>query len=144
MNNTGGKSGRKKYLRPISGASASLFLIVNLCYNVAKIISGKEDPMLSGKQRSTLRALGNELNPIVIIGKAGLTANVIEQLDQALTARELVKVRVLPHQDFDPGETAADLAAQTDSEVIQVIGRNILFYRVPREGPSKLSWPEEN
>lgn len=101
--------------------------------------------MLTSKQRSRLRSLGNVLDPIVTIGKGGITANLIEQLDQALTARELVKGRVLPHTAHEVEEIAANLAAETDAEIVQVVGRNILFYRAPAaETPSKLNWsPEE-
>ncbi|HEX3045905.1 MAG TPA: YhbY family RNA-binding protein [Bacillota bacterium] len=85
--------------------------------------------MLTSKERGYLRALGNKLEPILIIGKSGVTDQVEEQLDQALTARELVKGRVLPHTEFEVDEVAADLASRTQAEVVQVIGRNVLFYR---------------
>ncbi|MCL6588622.1 MAG: YhbY family RNA-binding protein [Firmicutes bacterium] len=85
--------------------------------------------MLASKERSNLRRLGNKLAPVLIIGKSGVTDQVEEQLDQALTARELVKGRVLPHTQFEVEEVAAELASRTQAEVVQVIGRNILFYR---------------
>jgi len=92
--------------------------------------------LLTSKQRSKLRALGNELDPILTVGKNGITDHLIEELDTALTARELVKGRVLPHTVFDVTEIANELATRTTAEVVQVIGRNILFYRAPREGAS--------
>jgi RNA-binding protein len=96
--------------------------------------------VLTSKQRSFLRSLGHDLDPILIVGKSGITDNLIAQLDQALTARELIKGRVLPHTAFDVAEIAAELAAKTAAEVVQVIGRNILFYRAPSMGaPSKLN-----
>jgi RNA-binding protein len=95
--------------------------------------------VLTSKQRSVLRSLGNDLDPILTVGKSGITDNIIEQLDQALTARELIKGRVLPHTAFDVAEISTELAAKTAAEVVQVIGRNILFYRAPLMGaPSKL------
>ncbi len=95
--------------------------------------------MLTSKQRSRLRSFGNDLEPILTIGKSGISQNTIAQLDEALTARELVKGRVLPHTVFDVNEIASELALQTMAEVVQVIGRNILFYRSPKPGtPSKL------
>jgi RNA-binding protein len=100
--------------------------------------------VLTSKQRSALRSLGNDLDPILTVGKGGVTDNLIEQLDQALTARELIKGRVLPHTAFDVAEVAAELAEKTAAEVVQVIGRNILFYRAPSSGaPSKLNWLQE-
>lgn len=95
--------------------------------------------LLTSKQRSTLRALGNELEPILIVGKGGISQTVIEQLEEALVARELVKARVLPHTEYDPEEVSRELAFQTHSDVVQVIGRNILFYRPPQPGtPSRI------
>ncbi len=93
--------------------------------------------MLTSKQRSYLRSLGNEMEPILIIGKGGVTDNVVEQLDQALTARELVKVRVLPHTEFDVKEIGESLTCETVSEIVQIIGRNILFYRTPPKNAVK-------
>ncbi len=100
--------------------------------------------MLTSKQRSRLRSLGNDLEPILTIGKGGITENSIEQLDQALTARELVKGRVLPHTVFDVNEIASELASKTKAELVQVIGRNILFFRAPKPGtPSKIALQED-
>lgn len=97
--------------------------------------------MLTNKQRNFLRAIGNKIEPILIIGKNGITANVINQLDEALSARELVKGRVLPNPDLEVKVVAAELAAKTEAEIVQTIGRNILFYRAPRDGsPSKIDW----
>lgn len=97
--------------------------------------------MLTSKQRSTLRSIGNGLEPIVIIGKSGITENLLIQLNDALTARELVKTRVLPHQDFDVKELAKDLAQKTGADIVQTIGRNILLYRAPQDkSPSKIDW----
>lgn len=111
-----------------------------MCSN---ILEGR-DKLLTGKQRSVLRAIGNKLEPIVTIGKSGITENLIIQLDEALTARELVKLRVLPHQDFDVARIASDLAQRTESEIVQMIGRNIIFYRATRDGsPSKIDWERE-
>ncbi|HOJ77527.1 MAG TPA: ribosome assembly RNA-binding protein YhbY [Bacillota bacterium] len=96
------------------------------------------------KQRNFLRALGNEMQPIVIVGKSGINENLLEQLDQALTARELVKCRVLPHTPFDTREIAEELALKTNSEIVQVVGRNMLLYRKPTGKESKLPWPTED
>lgn len=100
--------------------------------------------MLTSKQRSILKAIGNKLEPILIIGKSGITENILNQLDQALEARELVKGRALPHQDFNVKEIAEELAQKTGADIVQTIGRNILFYRAPQDGiPSKIGWERE-
>jgi RNA-binding protein len=90
--------------------------------------------VLTSKERARLRSLGNELEPIFQIGKGGVTDEIINQLDQALTARELIKVRVLKNSLEEPREAAEKISAATDSEVVQVIGRNFILYREKVDG----------
>lgn len=100
--------------------------------------------MLTSKERNFLRGLGNELSPVVIVGKNGVTDTVLEQLDQVLATRELVKCRVLPHTDLETGEVAKSLAEASGGEVVQVIGRNMLIYRRPEPGKASfLPWSTE-
>lgn len=91
--------------------------------------------MISSKQRSFLRGLANPLEPIFQIGKGGLGENMVQALSDALTARELIKVRVLKNIMDDPRTVAAELAEATNAEVIQVIGQNIILYRRNPEEP---------
>lgn len=101
--------------------------------------------MLTSKQRSILKAIGNRLEPILFIGKSGITTNILNQLNEALTARELVKGRVLPHQGLDVKEIAAELAEQTGALVVQTIGCNFILYRIPQDGAtSKIDWGQES
>jgi RNA-binding protein len=100
--------------------------------------------LLTNKQRNFLRTLGNELDPIIIVGKGGVTAQVAQELKLALTARELVKGRALPHTGLETRAVARELATRTGAEIVQTVGRNILFYRPPVNGPSRLGWPEED
>lgn len=85
--------------------------------------------MLSGKQKRYLRSLAVNRNAIVQIGKDGLSANLIDTLHLALEAHELVKISVLKSCDEDIRAMAFDLAAATNSEVVQLIGRVIVLYR---------------
>ncbi|MFZ7101850.1 MAG: ribosome assembly RNA-binding protein YhbY [Peptococcaceae bacterium] len=91
--------------------------------------------MLNGKQRRFLRALGNALDPIVQVGKSGVTDNVIFSLNEALTARELVKARVLKNCLAETKEVAEELVTKTDSHLVQVIGRNVILYRPSEDKP---------
>ncbi|KJS83065.1 MAG: RNA-binding protein [Peptococcaceae bacterium BICA1-8] len=91
--------------------------------------------MLSGKQRRFLRALGNALDPIVQIGKAGVTESVIFSLNEALTARELVKARVLKNCLEETKDVAQELTDGTGSNLVQIIGRNIILYRPSEDKP---------
>ncbi|NLT94429.1 MAG: ribosome assembly RNA-binding protein YhbY [Clostridia bacterium] len=91
--------------------------------------------MLTGKQRRFLRALGNALDPIVQIGKGGVTDSVIFSLNEALTARELVKARVLKNCLEEVKDVAQKLTAATNSYLVQIIGRNIILYRPSEDKP---------
>jgi len=92
--------------------------------------------MLSGKQKRYLRGLGNELNPIVMVGKEGFSPNLLRQLDEALEARELVKGRVQSNCPLAVEEAAALLAGESGAELVQVIGRNFLLYRRALKDPA--------
>ncbi|SFL44368.1 ribosome assembly RNA-binding protein YhbY [Halanaerobium salsuginis] len=85
--------------------------------------------MLSGKERSYLRAEANRLNPIVHVGKDGVSESVIEQLDQALTDHELLKVRILETTGRTTKSCAQELATATAAEVVQVIGGIAVLFR---------------
>lgn len=91
--------------------------------------------MLTGKQKRFLRSLGNELEPILLIGKDEITPNLIKQADDALEARELIKGRVLQNCADTPENIAARLAEASSAELVQVIGRNFLLYRRAKEKP---------
>lgn len=85
--------------------------------------------MLTGKQKRHLRSLAVTMNAIIQIGKDGLSANLIDTVDAALEAHELVKISVLKNCDENVMELALDIAAATNSEIVQRIGRTIVLYR---------------
>lgn len=85
--------------------------------------------MLSGKEKRYLRSLANTMEPIVQVGKAGVNESVLYSLNEALEARELVKVKVLKNCLDEVDEVAEALAEQSKAELVQVIGRNVLLYR---------------
>ncbi len=89
--------------------------------------------MITGKQRSFLKSLANSLDPIVLIGKDGLTQNVINQIDEALEARELVKVKLLDTSMLDARDTANEICATLHSEYVQSIGSRFIVYRASRK-----------
>lgn len=85
---------------------------------------------MTSKERAQLRAKANPLEPIIQIGKDGISDNLIAQADDALDARELIKIRVhLETAPESPREFADKLAEQLGAEVIQVIGGVIVIYR---------------
>lgn len=89
--------------------------------------------MLNGKQKRYLRGLASTEKAIFQIGKDALSDNLIEQVNNAIDKRELVKIAVLKNSPVDIKETAFDLARLTDSELVQIIGRTIILYRQSKE-----------
>ena len=90
--------------------------------------------MLTSKQRAYLRSLANSIDTIIMVGKSGMSAELVKQADDALTARELIKGRALETAPLSPREAAEELAKETNSEVVQVIGtRFVLYRRHPKE-----------
>ncbi len=89
--------------------------------------------MLKGKERSYLKSLSNTLEPILIIGKNGVTDNVIKQLDDALEARELIKIKLLDNSSLDAKEVANDVAKVLKAEFVQSIGSKFTIYRKAKE-----------
>ena len=85
--------------------------------------------MLTSKQRAYLRGLANPIETILIIGKGGITENVIKEADEALEARELIKGRVLENSDVTPMETADRIAESVNADVVQVIGSKFVLFR---------------
>jgi RNA-binding protein len=90
---------------------------------------------LSGKQRHFLRGLGHALEPVVHVGKDGVTDAVTTALSEALVAHELVKVKLGPNTPDERHTAADELAARTGSELVQVLGKVILVYRAHPEEP---------
>ncbi len=98
--------------------------------------------MITGKQRSYLRKLGQELDPLVFIGKNDLTETVVREMDNLLTARELVKAKVQETSTVDPKETANELADMLNAEFVQAIGRKFVLYRpAPEKEDRKIVLP---
>ena len=91
--------------------------------------------MLSGKEKRYLRSLANTVDPVVQVGKASVNESVLFSLNEALEARELVKVKVLKNCLDEVKDVAQELAEQTKSELVQVIGRNVVPYRPNPEKP---------
>ncbi len=85
--------------------------------------------MLNSKQRAYLRGLANSIDTILIIGKGGMNNEIIKQADDALTARELIKAKVLETSDITPKEAANIIANSINADVVQVIGTKFVLYR---------------
>ena len=89
--------------------------------------------MITSKQRSYLRSLAHNIDPVVYIGKAGVTENVIKEIDQALEARELVKVKIQEGCELAAKDVANDILPELEAEFVQAIGRKFTLYRESKE-----------
>ncbi|MGA2840085.1 MAG: ribosome assembly RNA-binding protein YhbY [Steroidobacteraceae bacterium] len=93
---------------------------------------------LSEKQKKHLRRLAHPLSPIVMLGNAGLTDGVVNELDRALTDHELVKVSARIGERDVRNQALATLAARTSAELVQRVGHVGVFYRRRKELPKIL------
>lgn len=91
--------------------------------------------MITTKQRAELRGIANTTETILQIGKGGVTETVAAQVEEALTARELIKGKVLETAPCSAREAAAELAEKTKSDIVQVIGGKFVLYRRNLKNP---------
>ena len=90
---------------------------------------------LTPRERTALKGRAHALSPVVQVGHAGLTDAVIKETDRALTAHELIKVRVGDGAEDDVDTLATGLAAGTQSAVVQTIGHIVVLYRRRNKKP---------
>ena len=85
--------------------------------------------MITTKQRAFLRGLGNALDPVVQVGKDGITENVLESVNLLLDARELVKIKVLKTSGMSVKDCCNKVAKELNADIVQVIGLVFILYR---------------
>ena len=91
--------------------------------------------MLTGKQRARLRATANGFDTLLTVGKDGVSPELTAAVDEALEARELIKLGVLSNSAEDPAAAAEMLSGRTRSDIVQVIGKKIVLYRKNKKKP---------
>lgn len=84
---------------------------------------------MTSKQRAKLRSMANTMDPILFIGKEGVTDGTVKEAYDALEARELIKISVLETSEYTPREAAEGIADALNATVVGVIGRKIILYR---------------
>ena len=89
--------------------------------------------MLTGKQRSYLKGLANQLSPAASIGKAGITETLINAIDDYLEKNELIKVSIQQGVELDAKETGNEIAGLLRAEFVQAVGRRFVLYRRQRD-----------
>ena len=88
---------------------------------------------MTTKQRAHLRSMANTLDPVLQIGKDGITVILAKQAWDALEARELIKATVQKGAPFGAKEACAELCVRVHAEPVQVIGNRFVLYRQARE-----------
>ncbi len=91
--------------------------------------------MITTKQRAYLRGLAQNLSPIFQIGKNGINDNQVLQINDALEAREIIKITLLDSTPDNKHSIANELAERTNSDVVQVIGKKITLYKRSSKAP---------
>jgi len=93
------------------------------------------------KQIRYLRALGHELKSTIRVGKSGITTGVLKQINDHITAHELIKITLRKVYGPERKELGETLAKLSNTELIQVIGGSVLLYR-PHPDKPKIKLPQ--
>ncbi len=96
---------------------------------------------MTSRQRAYLKSLASNLSPIFQVGKASLTPEITEAVQEAFNNNELIKIAVLKNCADDPREIAEIIGERTHSQVVQVIGKRFVLYKPFKENP-KIQLPK--
>ncbi len=91
--------------------------------------------MINSKQRAVLRKMANTIEPVIHIGKGGITENLIQQTEQTLYSKELVKFSILRNVTDPVREICENIAKQTEADIVQIIGRKFVLYKKNPDEP---------
>ncbi|MCD8242163.1 MAG: ribosome assembly RNA-binding protein YhbY [Lachnospiraceae bacterium] len=97
---------------------------------------------MNSRQRAYLMSLAQTMQPVIQVGKGGLTPELVSAVSEALAARELIKISVLQNCMESPKELAVTLGERTRSQVVQVIGKKIVLYREGKDDKKKIVLPK--
>lgn len=90
---------------------------------------------MTSKERAYLKGLASTMDVILHVGKSSITPEIILAVQEALEARELIKIGVLKNCADDPKEIAEMISERTHSQVVQVIGKKIILYKKSKDHP---------
>ncbi|MBR3635398.1 MAG: ribosome assembly RNA-binding protein YhbY [Lachnospiraceae bacterium] len=90
---------------------------------------------MTSKQRSYLKGLAMNIEPIFQVGKSSITPEYTEAITEAFNKKELIKISVLKNCMDDPRSIAEVLADRTGSQVVQIIGKKIVLYKPDKKDP---------
>ena len=97
--------------------------------------------MITSKQRAYLRGLANTMDPIFQVGKGGVEEAFLKQLEDALEARELIKIKVLENSGLTAREVSDEICSRIGCEGIQAIGSKLVIYKQSKKKP-KIELPQ--
>lgn len=95
---------------------------------------------MTSKQRAYLRGLANNIDAIFQVGKGGISDVLLEQLNNAIEARELIKITILETAPGSAKELAEEIANGTNSVVVQTVGNKITLFRQKKKN-SRIELP---
>ena len=90
---------------------------------------------MNSREREFLRKRAHELEPLVRVGKEGYTDNLGQSILDAISSRELIKVKMLQSVELDKRELAEIIQEETGCEVVGIIGKTIILYKENKENP---------
>lgn len=96
---------------------------------------------MNSKQRAYLRSLANPITPIFQVGKNGLTETFLKQIDDALEARELIKIHILNNSSEDINFICEQISKNTEAIIVQIMGNKITLFRQSTKKP-KIELPD--
>jgi RNA-binding protein len=85
--------------------------------------------MLTASQRKALKARAHKLEPVVLIGAKGLTEEVVAEIDRALKAHELIKVRVPGLERAERDQALLEICQKTGAHAVQQVGKVLVLFR---------------
>lgn len=91
--------------------------------------------MITSKQRAYLRSLANTITPIFQLGKNGIEEAFLKQLEEALEAREIIKITVLENSGYTAKEAINEICDSISCEGVQAIGNKIVIYKASKKNP---------
>ena len=103
----------------------------------------KKGIMMTTKQRAYLKSLAMKIEPIIQIGKGSITPSLTKAIEEALAARELIKLSVLQNCLDNPKELAIMISERTNSQVVQVIGKKIVLYKEGKDDKKVIVLPKK-
>ncbi|MGN0771098.1 MAG: ribosome assembly RNA-binding protein YhbY [Christensenellales bacterium] len=84
---------------------------------------------MTSSERAKLRSLAMTVEPVVTVGKNGITDTLIQEIDEQLEAKELIKINVLKNADFGAKDVIGEIAESVNAQPVQALGNKITLYR---------------